>query len=108
MIIVRHVLIAARFIGQPTLMSEAVPTGVAVGPDANYYVAKLTGFPFSEGAGSYCASPQIRAGDLGDDDSKVGALDSGAAVVGGHLRLKECGTDGFELQEGRNLVAASV
>lgn len=30
--------------------SDVVPTGVAVGPDGNYYVAELTGFPFIQGA----------------------------------------------------------
>lgn len=30
--------------------SDAVPTGVAVGPDGNYYVGQLTGFPFTPGA----------------------------------------------------------
>lgn len=30
--------------------SDAVPTGVAVGPDGNYYVGELTGFPFTPGA----------------------------------------------------------
>lgn len=30
--------------------SDAVPTGVVLGPDGNFYVAELTGFPFTEGA----------------------------------------------------------
>ena len=30
--------------------SDAVPTGVALGPDGNYYVGQLTGFPFTPGA----------------------------------------------------------
>ena len=30
--------------------SDSVPTGVAVGPDGNYYVGQLTGFPFTPGA----------------------------------------------------------
>lgn len=30
--------------------SDSVPTGVAIGPDGNYYVAELTGFPFITGA----------------------------------------------------------
>lgn len=30
--------------------SDSVPTGVAVGPDGNYYVGELTGFPFTPGA----------------------------------------------------------
>lgn len=40
----------ARPIGPPVPFSDAVPTGVAVGPDGNYYVAELTGFPFTQGA----------------------------------------------------------
>lgn len=39
-----------RFIGPPVPMSDAVPTGLAVGPDGNFYVAELTGFPFTQGA----------------------------------------------------------
>ena len=30
--------------------AEAVPTGVAVGPDGYWYVSELTGFPFTKGA----------------------------------------------------------
>lgn len=30
--------------------SDSVPTGVAIGPDGNYYVAELTGFPFVQGS----------------------------------------------------------
>lgn len=30
--------------------SDSVTTGVAVGPDGNYYVSELTGFPFTPGA----------------------------------------------------------
>lgn len=40
----------SRFIGPPVPFSDSVETGVAVGPDGNYYVAELTGFPFKEGA----------------------------------------------------------
>jgi sugar lactone lactonase YvrE len=40
----------ARFMGPPPPVSDAVPTGVAVGPDGNYYVSELTGFPFVQGA----------------------------------------------------------
>lgn len=46
-------LIAAfppRFIGPPPPFSDSVPTGVVVGPDGNFYVAELTGFPFTQGA----------------------------------------------------------
>jgi sugar lactone lactonase YvrE len=30
--------------------SDVVPTGIAIGPDGNYYLAELTGFPFVQGA----------------------------------------------------------
>lgn len=30
--------------------SDAVPTGLAIGPDGNYYVGQLAGFPFTPGA----------------------------------------------------------
>lgn len=30
--------------------SDAVPTGIALGPDGNYYMAQLTGFPFVQGS----------------------------------------------------------
>lgn len=39
-----------RFMGPPVPVSDTVPTGIAVGPDGNYYVAELTGFPFVDGA----------------------------------------------------------
>ena len=39
----------ARDIGGPQ-PSDAVPTGLAIGPDGNYYVGQLTGFPFTPGA----------------------------------------------------------
>ena len=41
------------FIGVPpdiTIPGEAVPTGVAVGPDGYWYVGQLAGFPFQPGA----------------------------------------------------------
>jgi DNA-binding beta-propeller fold protein YncE len=49
----------SRFIGPPPPFSEPVPTGIAVGPDGNYYVAELTGFPFTQGAARiYKVTPQ--------------------------------------------------
>lgn len=39
-----------RFIGLPAPLSDAVATGVVVGPDGNFYVAELTGFPFTAGS----------------------------------------------------------
>lgn len=40
---------AARDLGGP-FPTEAVPTGVAVGPDGAFYVGELTGFPFIPGS----------------------------------------------------------
>lgn len=36
-------------VGPGTIPMESVPTTVAVGPDGNYYVGELTGFPFPPG-----------------------------------------------------------
>ena len=47
-----------RFIGGPPPVSDSVTTGIAIGPDGNYYVAELTGFPFTAGAARiYRVSP---------------------------------------------------
>jgi DNA-binding beta-propeller fold protein YncE len=40
---------APPFIPADEMPMESVPTNVAVGPDGNYYVAELTGFPFPVG-----------------------------------------------------------
>lgn len=50
----------------PFQMSEAVPTGVAQGPDGAFYVATLTGVPFRPGAASVYRvvpgqAPQVHA-----------------------------------------------
>jgi sugar lactone lactonase YvrE len=37
-------------LGLPFPVTDAVPTGLAIGPDGALYVSLLTGFPFSEGA----------------------------------------------------------
>jgi sugar lactone lactonase YvrE len=36
---------------------QAVPTSVALGPDGNYYVGQLTGFPFTVGAANVYRVP---------------------------------------------------
>jgi len=43
----------------PTLPAEAVPTSVVVGPDGNWYVGELKGFPFQPGTSKVW---KIRAG----------------------------------------------
>lgn len=40
---------APPFIPAPEIPMDSVPVNVAVGPDGNYYVAELTGFPFPPG-----------------------------------------------------------
>jgi hypothetical protein len=47
-----------RPIGPQVPASNAVPTGVVVGPDGTTYVAELTGFPFTAGAANiYSLAP---------------------------------------------------
>lgn len=40
----------ATFPSRPVRSTDSVPTAVAVGPDGAYYVAELTGVPFTDGA----------------------------------------------------------
>lgn len=43
---------APPFLGLPPgaeIPMESVPTGMVIGPDGNYYVGELTGFPFQQG-----------------------------------------------------------
>lgn len=43
----------------PAFLTDAVPTGIAVGPDGNYYVAELTGIPFAQGSAQiYRVTPE--------------------------------------------------
>jgi len=61
----------AQIFGIP--FTDAVPTGLAVGPDGALYVSLLTGFPFSEGA-----SMVYR---LEDTDGNGSAMDDGEMTV---------------------------
>jgi hypothetical protein len=56
-----------RPIGPPVPMSDAVPTGLAIGPDGNIYVAELTGFPFTHGAARIYRDTQGGAVDVAYD-----------------------------------------
>jgi hypothetical protein len=48
--------------GGPDIPMQAVPTSVAVGPDRQYYVSQLTGFPFPPGgANVYRVDPRTGA-----------------------------------------------
>jgi len=99
-----------RFIGPPVPMSDTVPTGVAIGPDGNFYVAELTGFPFTPGAAriyrvtpggevtiSYTGFTNIVDIAFGDDGSLyVLELDNnGRLVPGGTGALIRVGLDGI-------------
>jgi hypothetical protein len=55
-------LVANPF-GGPEIPMQAVPTSVAKGPDRNYYVSQLTGFPFPEG-GANVYKVDRRTGDV--------------------------------------------
>jgi hypothetical protein len=51
---------APPFLGLPAgtqIPMDAVPTSVALGPDGNYYVGQLTGFPFPVGAANIYKVP---------------------------------------------------
>lgn len=51
---------APPFLGLPAgtqIPMDAVPTSVALGPDGNYYVGQLTGFPFPVGAANIYRVP---------------------------------------------------
>lgn len=51
---------APDFLGLPAgtqIPMDAVPTSVALGPDGNYYVGQLTGFPFPVGAANIYRVP---------------------------------------------------
>ena len=51
---------APPFLGLPPgtqIPMDAVPTSVALGPDGNYYVGQLTGFPFPVGAANIYRVP---------------------------------------------------
>lgn len=45
--------------GPPTIQS--VPTSVAIGPDGNYYIGQLTGFPFPAGAANVYSYDPVTA-----------------------------------------------
>jgi hypothetical protein len=89
--------------------SDSVPTGVAIGPDGNYYVSELTGFPFTQGSArinqvtpagavsmSWTGFTNISYIAFGTDGSLyVLELDSnGLATPGAGGALIRLGTDG--------------
>ena len=56
----------------PMLPAEAVPTSVAVGPDGYWYVAELTGFPFTPGASRIWRIAPWARGAVCDADTRDG------------------------------------
>lgn len=63
------------FIDAPQIPMESVPTNVAVGPDGNYYVAELTGFPFEVGgANIYQVTPDGDVEVFSDGFTNLGDL----------------------------------
>ena len=55
--------------------SDAVPTGLAIGPDGNYYVGQLAGFPFTPGAARvYQVEPDGTTTVFADGFTHISAL----------------------------------
>ncbi|TVR71396.1 MAG: ScyD/ScyE family protein [Sphaerobacteraceae bacterium] len=70
--------LAPPFIGLPdgaTIPMDSVPTDVVVGPDGNYYVGELTGFPFPVGgANVYQVTPDGEISVYEDGFTNIGAI----------------------------------
>jgi len=91
-----RMVLAPPFLGLPEgteMPMESVPTDVEVGPDGNYYVSELTGFPFEVGAARvYQVTP---AGDVtvfAEGFSAIGAIDFDSE---GNLYVLEIATGGL-------------
>lgn len=55
--------------------SDAVPTGLAIGPDGNYYVGQLAGFPFTPGASQvYLVEPDGTTSVFATGFTQISAL----------------------------------
>jgi hypothetical protein len=72
---------------------ESVPTDVEVGPDGNYYVSELTGFPFEVGAARvFQVTPDGDVTVFADGFSAIGAIDFDSE---GNLYVLEIATNGL-------------
>jgi hypothetical protein len=82
-------LVSTAHVGDPNLPpelpAESVPTSVAVGPDGYWYVAELTGFPFTPGASRIWRIAPWARDAVCDDDTSDGCrlfADGFTAVTG--------------------------
>ena len=70
--------LAPPFIGLPdgaTIPMDSVPTDVVMGPDGNYYVSELTGFPFPVGeANVYQVTPEGDVEVYAEGFTNIGAI----------------------------------
>lgn len=98
-------LIAAfpgRFMGPPVPVSDTVPTGVAIGPDGNYYVAELTGFPFAQGAARiYSVTPGGNASIAHTGFTNIGDIAFGSD---GSLYVLEVDSNGLATAGGSSQI----
>jgi hypothetical protein len=102
---------APPFIPVDEMPMESVPTHVVVGPDGNYYVVELTGFPFTVGAAQvYRVTPGGDRDIVATGFTNLGALGFDSA---GRLIVLEIVTVGFlnmdfeAIEEGDVSTAAS-
>ncbi|KAB7649129.1 ScyD/ScyE family protein [Polymorphobacter fuscus] len=73
--------------------SDSVETGIAIGPDGNYYVAELTGFPFTPGAARvYQVTPGGAVSVFGTGFTNITDIAFGAD---GSLYVLELDADGL-------------
>ncbi len=70
-----QVVPAPPFIPAPEIPSESVPTHIVAGPDGNFYVGELTGFPFHPGSARvWMVAPDGEASVHATGFTNIGAL----------------------------------